>query len=86
MTGKKLIYSGLVVLAASLLIGLFGAAGGIATSFSALSDAEIMGIAGVERGIVFALIATVIGLVGSLAGICLIVAGIVRSSRSSDTK
>ena len=73
MKNKRLILTGIVILTASFLIGFFGGFGGVAYSFSSLSEAEVRGIDAVGNGITFALIATVVGLVGSLAGICLVV-------------
>ena len=84
MKNKRLILTGIVILTASFLIGSFGGFGGVAYSFSSLSDAEVLGVDEVGNGIAVALIATAVGLVGSLAGFCLIVVGFVRLLRSSD--
>ncbi len=64
MKNKRLILKGILVLAGSLLMSIVGAVGGVTYSFSSLSEAEILGIDAVGNGITFALIATVVGLVG----------------------
>ena len=81
MKSPKLISIGLVLLMVSILVGLGGTVWGIYRSFGSMVTNESAGIGAVGAGIFEALIFSIVGLIGFLAGVALIIVSLVRSRR-----
>lgn len=71
----KLQKVGLILLIGSLLIGLGGTVWSIYGSFAALATAENTGIGPVGDSIQNALIFTILGIIGSIAGVLMLIFG-----------
>ncbi|MEQ1646814.1 MAG: MotA/TolQ/ExbB proton channel family protein [Pyrinomonadaceae bacterium] len=81
MTSRKLISIGLVFLIVSVAVGLLGTAWGVSRSFGSMVTNESAGIGAVGGGIFEALIFSIVGIIGFLAGVALLIVGLVRSRR-----
>lgn len=81
MKDRKLIPTGLVLLIASVVVGLLGTVWGISRSFGSMVTNESAGIGAVGGGIFEALIFSIVGIIGFLAGLALIIVSLVRSRR-----
>lgn len=81
MSYKKLIYSGIIIILASFLIGILGAFWGIHNSFDALRTNETASIDAVGAGIEKALLSTIISIIGLFVGLILIIVGGVKANR-----
>lgn len=81
MKDRKLIPTGLVLLIVSVVVGLLGTVWGISRSFGSMVTNESAGIGAVGGGIFEALIFSIVGIIGFLAGLALIIVSLVRSRR-----
>ncbi|MGQ0542699.1 MAG: MotA/TolQ/ExbB proton channel family protein [Blastocatellia bacterium] len=80
---KKWLYSGIAILAISLVGGLAGALWGISSSFSALEMNETASIGPVGDGIYTALIFNILFVCTGLVGMILLVIGGIKGYRHS---
>ena len=81
MKSRKLISIGLVLLIVSVAVGLLGTVWGMSRSFGSKVTNESAGIGAVGGGIFEALIFSIVGIIGFLAGVALIIVSLVRSRR-----
>ena len=81
MNPRKLIYAGLSIAAASFLLGAAGALYFVYDAFFSLAAARNAGLGAVGGAISYGVATTVVSLVGMVAGVVLMVAGVVKSKR-----
>ncbi|MBV9241561.1 MAG: MotA/TolQ/ExbB proton channel family protein [Acidobacteria bacterium] len=78
---KKLIIGGMSLFLLSIIGGLVGTVAGIHYSFDYLSANEAAGIGPVGSGIRWALISTILGVVGSAIGLLVIAVRVAKARR-----
>lgn len=83
MNHQKLIYSGLILLSASLIIPGLIVMWGIYNSFESLRTSQTAGIGAVGGGIGVGVIASFAGLIGFVIGVILIVVGFMKANRQA---
>ena len=83
MNPKKLIYSGIIVLAASILAPVLIVIWAINSAFEAMRTNQPAGIGAVGDSIGIGIFGTVLGLIGLLTGLILLIVGIVKANRLS---
>ena len=81
MNHKKMLYWGIAIFLISAVVGLVGTAWEIHGSFNALETLEGSDIGIVGEGIRNALVSTSVGLVGSVVGLALIIASVIKARR-----
>ena len=85
MNYKKLIYGGLILLSASLIIPSLIGIWFSYDAFNALRTSQTAGIGAVQGGMLTAMIISFFGLIGFAVGVILIVVGFMKANRQAKT-
>ncbi len=80
---KKWLYSGIAIIAVSMLGVIIGIGWGISSSFDALKTNESAGIGAVGGGLYAALIFNILFMITGLVGVMLLVIGCIKGYRHS---